>query len=193
MKKLSERTITKNAPISRRKAKFYNALVGLYNAMVESAEETPEMSEISAAIEHFQNGHYLPPKSITATNRFGAVAVNYLPTHRRKVALYTNLVEYINNATSQELTDLDDENVSEEVKRCADELVKVVNAAFFSIAEKVRESEETTTDDQAESEPEYVRVSVVVPAEYKDRLEDAITEFDSNNGGVVRSYEVEDC
>lgn len=193
MKKLSERTIAKNAPISRRKAKFYNALVGLYNAMVESAEETPEMSEISAAIEHFQNGHYLPPKAITATNRFGAVAVNYLPTHRRKVALYTNLVEYVNKATSQELTDLDDENVSEEVKRCADELVKVVNAAFFSFAEKVRESEETTPDEQEESEPEYVRVSVVIPAEYKENLYRAMSEFNADNGGVVQSVVVEDC
>lgn len=193
MKKLSEETIVKNTPISRRKAKFYNALVNLYNSIVESAEETPALSEISGAIEHFQNGHYLPPKVITAENQLGVVAIKYLPTHRRKIALYTNLVEYVNKAVSQVLTDLDEENVSEEMKRCADEFVKVVNAAFIAIVEKFCESEETTPDEQEESEPEYVRVSVVIPAEYKENLYRAMSEFNADNGGVVQSVVVEDC
>ena len=109
---ITQETMSKDLPQSRRKSKLFLSLVGLYNAIVGSDlynELDEDMKGIVSEINDYQNGRWLQPKYIDPNySKFNKVAVSLMPYHRRKRALFTNLVAFVNLAGKNEkLADFD--------------------------------------------------------------------------------------
>ena len=94
-KYISEETIKKNTPISHRKADFYNALIGIFHLITTTCVLRGELERIASAIRDFsENGSHLPNAPFNGDSALGMVAKARMPRHRRKIALFTNLVRF---------------------------------------------------------------------------------------------------
>lgn len=95
IKYISEETIKKNTPISHRKADFYNVLISIFHLITTTCVLRGELERIASAIRDFsENGSYLPNAPFNGDSALGMVAKARMPRHRRKIALFTNLVRF---------------------------------------------------------------------------------------------------
>ena len=161
--KLTPETFGKNVPLSYRKKVLFTNVFNLYNSLVDSeklvAMFSPTMQAIANEIKDFQdNGAYLHHKHIDPSKGpLSLVASLNLPYHKRKRALFTNLVAFINAAgENEELGNVSVSSTEMDEKLVEyDECLKSLEAAIEQeMKHAVPDSNEPAEDEPTDSNDE---------------------------------------
>lgn len=149
MKRLSEETIAKFEPQSRRKARLYRALVGLYNSLADADDKlkTLEMGLIEETLENFQYGGHLPMINLNEfTGSFAEIVKHRTPTSDRKVRLYMHVARYALGGALDVLSRPDNlEAVPDEYLAAVAELKRVIGIEEERRREKEAEKAKKAT------------------------------------------------
>lgn len=149
MKRLSEETIARFEPQSRRKALLYRALVGLYNSLADADDKlkTIEMGIIEETLEDFQSGGNLPMLNLNEfTGSFAEIVKHRTPTSDRKIRLYRYVARYALGGALDVLSCPDNlEAVPEEYLAAVAELKRVIGIEEERRREKEAEKAKKAT------------------------------------------------
>lgn len=101
-------TFEKNRPINPKKALFFDSLVEFYTSTISTSEKQLEIEDAISAF--MQKGSYLKPYDISNVKVLNQdVVEKFTPTHRRKIALYSALVSYMEDKMGACLAQNEDE------------------------------------------------------------------------------------
>ena len=176
MKRLSEETIAKFEPQSRRKARLYRALVGLYNSLADADDKlkTIEMGAIEETLEDFQSGGHLPVVSFNEfTGGFAEIVKHRTPTSDRKIRLYRYVARYALEGALDVLS-------------CPDNLEAVPDEYLAAVAELKRVigiEEERRREKEAEK-AKKATATLTVAITNTDEAERLRQVFEANKAGL---------